>query len=186
MLVILVGLDGDTGQCGVAGDVIGLPQEAVTGGETALEQLHDVDLGAGGGQGIEIQVMDVDIAFGMGFGEYGIQHIHLAELLGALGAVFEHGAHGGVAVDVGVFTFYVVVGSGLKGQILVDAHQLGVHLTNTGTGRTVQDELFGGAGVTVFDQDFLNGILNLLNSRTGLAEGLFEVNEEEFLRPVHR
>ena len=39
MLVVLVGLDGDAGQGGVGGDIVGLPQIAVACGEPALEQL---------------------------------------------------------------------------------------------------------------------------------------------------
>ena len=37
MLVVLVGLDGDAGQGGIAVDVVGLPQIAVAGGEAARE-----------------------------------------------------------------------------------------------------------------------------------------------------
>ena len=39
VLVVLVGLDGDAGQGGVAGDVVGLAQVAVAGGEAAVEEL---------------------------------------------------------------------------------------------------------------------------------------------------
>ena len=55
VLVVLVGLDGDAAQGGVGGDVVGLPQGAVAGGEAPLEQLFDVDLAAGGGQAQEIK-----------------------------------------------------------------------------------------------------------------------------------
>ena len=39
MLIVLVRLNGDAGKRGVAGDVVGLAQHAVTGGEAALEEL---------------------------------------------------------------------------------------------------------------------------------------------------
>ena len=51
VLVVLIGLDRNTGQRGVACDIVRLPQEAVAGAETAAKQLLDVDLATGGGQG---------------------------------------------------------------------------------------------------------------------------------------
>ena len=39
MLVVLVGLDGDAGESRIAGDIVGLAQNAMTGGEAALEEL---------------------------------------------------------------------------------------------------------------------------------------------------
>ena len=51
----------------------------------------------------------------VGLGVLGLEDEHLVELLGALGAILEHGAHGGVAVDVGVLPLDVaVLGVGMK------------------------------------------------------------------------
>ena len=104
VLVVLVGLDGDGGQGGVAHDGLGLPQEAVARGEAVLEQADDVDLGAGGGKGVEVEIVDVDVALPVGLGVLGPQEVGLVVGLGTGGADLQHGAHGGVAVDVGVVT----------------------------------------------------------------------------------
>ena len=56
VLVVLVGLDGDGRQGGVALDALGLPEIAVAGGKAPMEQLQNVDLAAGGGQGVEVDV----------------------------------------------------------------------------------------------------------------------------------
>ena len=39
MLVVLIGLDRNTGQSGIAGDIIRFAQYAVTGAEAAVKQL---------------------------------------------------------------------------------------------------------------------------------------------------
>ena len=163
MLIVLIGLDGDAGQSGIAGDVVGLPQEAVAGGIPALKQLVQIDLAAGGGEGKEIHVVYMDISVAMGFGIGGIQHEHLIELLGAFRAVFQHGAHGTVAVDVGVLPLEVQIPRVLEGQILKGAHEPGVHLPDAGTLRPVEDEFLSGAGVAVFDQHLFHHILHLFH-----------------------
>lgn len=79
-----------------------------------------------------------------------VQHKHLIKSLGALRAIFEHGAHGGVAVDIGVFPLDVVFGSAFEGQVLIHLHQGGVHLPHTGALCAVEDIFFGSAGMSVF------------------------------------
>ena len=110
VLVVLVRLDGNAGQGRVAGNVVGLAQHAVAGGEAALEQLAQLDLAAGGGQGVEVHVVDVDIALAVGLGVARVDDAHLVELLGRFRAVLQHGAHGGVGVDVGVLALHVGIG----------------------------------------------------------------------------
>ena len=46
----------------------------------------------------------------------GVQHIAFIEMLCALGAVFQHRAHGGVAVDICVFALDIAVGCILVGD----------------------------------------------------------------------
>ena len=163
MLVVLVGLDGDARQRGVRTDVVRLTQEAVTGGKTVAEQLQQVNLTAGGGQRQKIQIVDVDITLAVCLGVRRIEDEHLIELLGALGAVLEHGAHRGITVDVGVLSLDVVLERGLERQILVHLHQTGVHLTHAGALVAVQDVLLGRAGMSAFDQNLLNRVLHLFN-----------------------
>ena len=96
-----------------------------------------------------------------------VQDEHLAELLGPLGAVFQHGAHGGIAVDVGVFPLDVVFQRGFEGQILIDLHQPGVHLPGAGALVAVEDVLFSGAGMAVFHQHLFHSVLDLLHGGDG-------------------
>ena len=161
--LVLVGLDGDAAQGGVALDGIGGPQIAVTGGEAAPEEAGQVDLAAGLGEHIEILVVDVDIAVDMGGGYILGQDVVVHEILGALGAVFEHGAHGGISVDVGVFPLQVgVLGVG-EGQLLVDVHQVGLGLTDLGVLGPVEDVSLGYLGVTGMDQLLLHQVLHVLH-----------------------
>ena len=81
----------------------------MTGGESAVEQLEQVYLAAGGCEGEEIQVMDMNIAVDVRLGVLRVEDVHLVELLRALAAVFQHGSHGGVAVDICVFALDVAV-----------------------------------------------------------------------------
>ena len=137
MLIVLVGLDGDAGKCGVARNIVRLAQVAVPGGEAALEQLDDVDLAASGGQRQKIEIVDVDITLMVRLGVLRIEHKQLVELLCALRAIFEHGAHGGIAIDIGVFPLDIIIFCILKGEALVDFHQTGIHFAHTGAFRTV-------------------------------------------------
>ena len=100
--LVLVGLNGNAGQGRIAGDGVGLPQIAVACGEAVVEQLDQVDLAAGLRQGVEILVVDVNLPLGMGLGDVGRDDVLVVKALSAFGAVLEHGAHGGVGVDVGV------------------------------------------------------------------------------------
>ena len=61
MHFVLVGLNCDTSQSGIADDTVGFSQVTVTGGETILEQLQQVDLTAGAGQHVEVFVVDVNV-----------------------------------------------------------------------------------------------------------------------------
>ena len=81
MLIVLVGLDGDTSECRIAGDVVRLAQHAMTGGETALEQATQIDLAARSSERVEIHVVDVDVAFAVSACELRIDDAHLVELL---------------------------------------------------------------------------------------------------------
>ena len=143
----------------------------MTGGKTVLEELDDVDLAAGGGQGEEVQIMDVDISVPVRLGMPGIEDIHLVELLGAFGAVLEHGAHGGIAVDVGILALDIVVHSVLEGEVLQGLHQAGVHLPHPGALCPVQNVFLGSAGMAVFDQGVLHCVLDLLHGGSVALDG---------------
>ena len=139
----------------------------MTGGEAALEELFDVDLTAGGGQGIEVQIVDMDVPLLMGLGVLGLEDEHLVELLGALAAVFEHGAHGGVAVDVGVLPLYVGIHRVGEGDVLIGLHQPGVHLPYPAALTAVENVGLGGLDVAVVHQHLLHDVLDVLHIGRG-------------------
>ena len=175
VLVVLVGLYGDAGQGACALDAVGFAQEAVTGVETAVEQLLDVDLAAGRGQRQEIKVVDMDVAFLVGAAELGREQIILVEGLGRLAAVAEHGAHGGVAVDVGVFALEVqLLGVG-EGKILQRVHEAGLHFAHAGALVAVENVRLGRAGVPGFDEDLFHQVLHMLHVRGVVALGFEHV-----------
>ena len=122
----------------------------------------------------------MDVPLRMGFGEHRIQHIHFTKLFGSLGAVFQHGAHRSVAVDIGVFPFDIVIRRRFEGQILVNAHQLGVHVANAGTLCPIEDILFGGTGMSVFNQNLFYHVLHLLYRRAGLVQFVSQVSDDLF------
>ena len=115
--------------------------------KAVAEQLQQIDLAAGGGQREKIQIVNVDVTVAVRRCMRRVKDEHLVELLCALRAVLEHGAHRGIAVDVGVLALDVVLDGGLEGQILVDLHQAGIHLTHARTLVAVQDVFLRGAGV---------------------------------------
>ena len=132
VLVVLIGLNGDAGQGGVTGDVVGLAQESVSGIEAALEQFLQIDLATGGGQCVKIKIMDVDVSVVMRLGVFRFQYVHLIENFGSFGAVFQHGAHGRIAVDVGVVALQVAVFGIAVSDFFISFHQTGIHLPGPG------------------------------------------------------
>ena len=94
-----------------------------------------------------------------------IEDKQLIELLRPLGAVFEHRAHGGIAINIGVLTLDIVILCVFKGEPLVDFHQASIHLSHTGALRTVQNIDLCGAGMSIFDENLLHRILDLLHRR---------------------
>ena len=102
----------------------------MTGGKAVVEQLEQVNLAAGLGQHVKILVVDMDVAVDVGGGNVLGQDIVVDEIFGPLRPILEHGAHGGVGVDVGVFPLNVgVLGVG-KGQLLVNVHQVRLALAD--------------------------------------------------------
>ena len=107
--------------------------------------------------------MDVDVAVKMRFGVDGIEHKHVVELFGALRTVFEHGAHGRVAVDIGVFALDIVFVGRLICQLLIRFHQARAHVAHTGALRAVENILLGGAGMSALNERSLDRVLDLLD-----------------------
>ena len=163
VLVVLVGLDGDAGERRVAGDVVGLAQHAVARGEAALEELAQLDLAARGGERVEVHVVDVDVALAVGARELRIDDAHLVELLGRLGAVLEHGAHGGVGVDVGVLALHVRIGGLGERDVLERLDEAAVHVAGTAALGAVEDVGLGRLHEAGLDERLLHEVLHALH-----------------------
>lgn len=163
MLVILIGLKGDAGKRAVALNALRLAQEAVAGIESALEQLLDVNLAAGGGKREKIQIVNVDVPVLVRLAVLGLQHIHLIELLGSLAAVLEHGAHGGIAVNIGVLSLQIALAGVLEGEIAHGPHQPGLALTHAGTLVAVKNICLCSAGVSQLNQRLFHQILHFFH-----------------------
>ena len=170
VLVVLVRLDGDAGKRGVAGDVVGLAQHAVAGGEAALEELPQLNLAAGSGQRVEVHVVNVDIALAVRLGETRIDDAHLVELLGRFGAILQHGAHGGIGIDVGVLALHVGIGGLGEGDVLQRLDEAGVHITHAAALGAIEDVGLGGLHEAGLDEGFLHEILHALDRR-GTLDG---------------
>ena len=93
------------------------------------------------------------------FGNLRIQDKHLIKLLRTLGTVLQHGPHGGIAVDIGVFPLDIAFLGILESQVFQRPHQGGVHFTDLGPGGPVENEFFGRPRVAGFDQDLFNRVL---------------------------
>ncbi len=98
----------------------------------------------------------------------GRDDVFVIEALGPLAAVLEHGAHGGVGVDVGVLPFEVHILCGHEGQGRVDLYKLVVHLTKPLVLGPVQDVGLGGLGIVGGDELLLHDVLGLLHGGSGL------------------
>lgn len=107
VLIVLVGLKRNAGQCAVTLDTLRLPQKTVPGIEAALKQLLDIDLTAGSRQGKEIKIVDVNIPILVSLTVFRLEHVHLIKLLGCFTAVLEHGAHGRIAVDIRILPLQI-------------------------------------------------------------------------------
>ena len=117
----------------------------------------------------------MDVTFSMSFCVLRLEYEHLIELLRAFRSVLEHGAHRGVAVDIGVFALRVIIFRILKCKIFIGLHQPGVHISYSGTFRSVEYELLGSSGMAVFDENLLNGVLNLLYCRDFIVLNLCKI-----------
>ncbi len=161
--LVLVGLDGNAGQRRVGADVLRLAQGAVPRAEPAVEQLEQVDLAAGLGQHVKVFVVDVDVAADVRRRDVLGQNIVVDKVLRAFGAVLQHGAHGGVGVDVGVLALEVHVLRVAERELAVDVHQVALRLADFRVLRAVQDVRLGRLCKIGRNQALLHHVLHLLH-----------------------
>lgn len=76
-------------------------------------------------------------------GVLGIEHIQVIELFGALRTIFEHRAHGRVAIDVRIFALDIGLRRILECDILQNVHQARLGLARTAALCAVEDIRLG-------------------------------------------
>ena len=184
---VLVGLDGDAGQCGIALDGLRLAQVAMPGGKPVAKQPDKIYLATGLREHVEILVMDVDVAIDVGGRGILGQNVIVREVLGPLGTVLEHGAHGRIAVDIGVFPLDVLLAGRGVGQGLVNFHEVGLGIAQLGMLRPVQDVGLGRARVIVADERLLHHVLDLFHMGEALFVqlGAYLARQEQQIRGCH-
>ena len=114
VLVVLVTLYSNTGKCRIWGNVVWFSKVTVTCGESAFKQTYKVNLTTGGCESKEVKVMNVNISVFVCLGMLWVEDIHFIELLCTLTAVFKHCTHCCVAVDICIFSLYIVILSWFK------------------------------------------------------------------------
>ena len=171
MHLVLVGLNNDAGQGSAGNDALRRAQIAVPGREAPPEERNGVYLAAGLGEHVEVFIMDVDVAGNLGLGDIRRKHFMVAEILGTLGTVLEHGAHGRVAVDIGVLTLDVSVPRGSKGKGLVDIHEGAGDTAAARVVSPVNDVGLGCGREAELDERGLHEVLHVLNGH-GLLAGV--------------
>ena len=187
MLVVLIALNSDTGKSGIASYIVWLSEISVSGGKTVFKEFYKVYLAAGCSQCKEIKIMYMYIAVHMRLGLFGREDVHFIELLGSLGAVFQHGTHSSVTVYIGIFTFHIAFYGRLKCKILINFHKSRIHLTDTCSVRAIEYIGLGGLSVSVLNQNFFYRILYLFNGgRIGIVKsGIFQ-HFTNFFRQILR
>ena len=181
--VVLVRLDGDASQRGIGADGIGLANEAMSCGKAFFEELQAVDLAAGQSQRIEIEIVDVDIAVLVGKRDLRIDHLFEVIGLGRFASELEHGAHGGIGIDVGIFTLVVVFAGVLSGDAVDRGHQIGLGFTDAGTVGAIKDVFFRRFGIIMLDEDVLDDILAVFDRRRMGVVGEVAVDRgDDFVR----
>ena len=133
VLVVLVGLNRNTSQSGIAGNIVWFSQEAMSSRKAMLKQLNQVNLAAGCCQRQEIQVMNVNVAVPVSLSVFRLQNSHLIEFLRSGRTIFQHRSHCSIAVDVGIFPLDVAVLCRIKRQFVHNLHEIGFDFPISGT-----------------------------------------------------
>ena len=165
VLVVLVGLDGDARERRVRADVVRLAQEAVAGGEPAVEKLEQVDLAARHRERVEVEVVDVYPPLAVRAGLLRTQQELLVVLLCRGRAVLQHRAHRGVAVDVRVVALEVALLRVARRDFVEDVHELRVLLARPRAVRAEEAERARDVLPAGFGERLLDRILHFVDAR---------------------
>ena len=163
VLIVLVALDGNAGKRRIAGDIVRLAQDAVASGEAALEKLAQLNLAARGGQRIEVHIMDVNVSLAVSLCKLRVDDAHLVELLGGFTAVLQHGAHGGIGVDVGVLALHVRIRRLGERDVLEGLDEARVHVTHAVALGAIEDVGLGRLHEARLDERLFHKVLNALD-----------------------
>ncbi len=169
VLLVLVGLEDDGGQRGVALDRLGRTDRSVLGREAAAEQVVQIVLDAGRGLGgVVIQVVDVDVAVAVGAAVADADQVFQCVILGDLRSEGHHLPRGRVRRHVGVREVDVVLlhRDDAVHHLLDRGFAVALHVAPF----SVDDIAFGDRGVALH-QPLLDTVLNLLDRNFGFGDG---------------
>ena len=93
-------------------------------------------------------------------------------MLGRFATVLEHGAHGGIAIDIRIFALKVGFLRRTESDVAERVHEARIDFADAGTLGTVQDVALGGIGIAALGESLFNGILNFFDVRLRLVGGL--------------
>ena len=107
--------------------------------------------------------------------ELRVDDAHLVELLGRLRAVLEHGAHGGVGVDVGVLALHVRVAGLGERDVLERLDKAAVHVAGAAALGAVEDVGLGRLHEAGLDERLLHEVLHALHRGHALDGAAFQL-----------
>ena len=118
----------------------------------------------------------------MGFGEHRIQHIHFTKTVWIPRSRISAWCPLGVSPSILAFSRLISLSAaGLKVRILVNCASAWCSSSRiAGTLCPIEDILFGGTGMSVFNQNLFYHVLYLLYRRAGLVQFVSQVSDDLF------
>ena len=119
--------------------------------------------------------MDVDVAFAMSACELRIDDAHLVELLCGFRAVFQHGSHSGIGIDVGILALHIRIACLRERDVLQGLHETAVHVAHAVALGAIEDVCLCSLAEVRLDERLFNKILHAFNGRRTFNGALFEL-----------
>ena len=144
-----------------------------------MKQLHQVNLAAGFRQHVEIFVMNMNVTIDMCCCNVFWQNIVIHKIIGSLGAIFQHGTHGGICINIRILTLDIrICGTG-EGKLPVYIHQIRLCLANLGVLCPIKDICLRSLGKSIDNQFLFHKILHLfyvryLSCRNGFHHFIYQ------------
>ena len=108
----------------------------------------------------------MDIAVSVRFGMFRIEHIHFVKMFCSFRTVFKHGAHGSIAVNIGIFSFYIAFFCVRVCYVFKCFHKTCIHVSDACSFSSVKNIAFSCIHISVWYKHTFNIVLYLLNSRS--------------------